>query len=123
MKAAEASLQSRGGLRFELPKNGDGSTCFSLPGGFSIEVRERGLSGNARKVKDAVAYPRRAGESYWTTTSEGYEEWVLVENAKGGLVAEWEVAGASLRQAGEAVEIVDQAGVTRMRVAAPQAFD
>jgi hypothetical protein len=37
-------------------------------------------------------------------------------------VAEWEVRGASLRQAGEAVEVVDGDGASRMRVTAPVAF-
>ncbi len=61
----------------------------------------------ARSLKSAVAYSRRGGESYWTAVGEGYAEWVLVEDAGAGPVADWEVHGAALRQAGESVEIVD----------------
>jgi hypothetical protein len=122
VKAAEASLLARGGLRLSLPSDGGGLAGFSLPGGFALEVRERGLGGKARSLKSAVAYSRPGGESYWTAVGEGYEAWVLVEDAGAGPVAEWEVRGASLRQAGEAVEIVDGAGATRMRVTAPAAF-
>ncbi len=84
LKAAEASLSSRGGLRLNLPPDSSGSATFSLLGGFAIEVRERGLAGRAHALKSAVAYPRRGGASYWTAGSQGYEEWVLVENAGAG---------------------------------------
>src|SRR5215472_8701045 len=76
-----------------------------------------------RPVEEVVVYARRAGESYWTAASQGYEEWVLAENAGDGPIAEWEVRGGSLSQSGEAVEITDAAGVSRMHVTAPEAFD
>jgi hypothetical protein len=123
LKAAEVSLSTRGGLRLNLPPDGSAPAGFSLPGGFAVEVRERGLGGKAHSLKSAVAYSRPGLESYWTAVGEGYEEWLLVEDAGAGPVAEWEVRDASLRQAGEAVEIVDGAGATRMRVTAPVAFD
>jgi len=123
VKAAEASLSSRGGLRLNLPRDATGAATLSLPGNFRIDVQERGLTGQAHALNGVVAYVREAGASYWTVNGEGYEEWVLIENAGATPVAEWEVRGASLRQAGEGVEIADGAGAIRVRVTAPAAFD
>ena len=123
VKAAEASLSSHGGLRVTLPNDGNDPITFSLPGGFAVEVRERGSMSRGRTVEEVVVYARGAGESYWTAASQGYEEWVLTENAGDGPIAEWEVRGGSLSQSGEAVEITDAAGVSRVRVTAPEAFD
>ena len=58
VKATEASLLAHGGLRFSLPKEGNGSATFSLSGGLAIEVREVELTGGGRTVQRAVAYTR-----------------------------------------------------------------
>ena len=115
VKAVEASLMRRGGLHIQLPERGTDAARMTLPGGLAVEVRERGLIGRARKAGGALAYPRAGGRSYWTVTGEGPEEWVKVEAAGEGPVAEWEVAGATLRQDQDAVLLADSAGVVRGR--------
>ncbi len=122
VKAAEASLARRGGLRLELPLDGAGAAAMTLPGGLAIEVRERGLTGSGVPVGGAVAYPRAGGTSYWMATGEGFEEWIEVEKAGDRPVAEWEVTGATLRQDGDAVLVGDGAGTARARVTAPRAL-
>lgn len=122
VRAAEAALTERGALRIELPRDPSGSVTFALPGGFSIQVRERGLKGSGRRALGAIAYERDGGTSYWNATTAGYEEWLHVENAGDGPVAEWEVSGATLRQGQHQVDIIDATGAPRLRVVAPEAF-
>ena len=83
---------------------------MAFPGGLVVELMERGLRGEGRRVGGALAYPRPGGSSYWTATSEGFEEWILVEQAKAAPVAEWEVRGATPEQEGNAVFLADRAG-------------
>jgi MYXO-CTERM domain-containing protein len=123
VRAAEASLAARGGLRLRLPADGSGAASLSLPGGFGLEIREHGLAGAAQIVGGALAYAREDGTSYWTATEAGYEEWLEVADATAAAVAEWEVRGAALRQSGDAVELLDASGIVRVRVSAPQAFE
>jgi N-acetylneuraminic acid mutarotase len=119
----EASLARRGGLMLELPENGARAAAMTLPGGLTVEVRERGLVGSGQQVGGAIAYPRADGTSYWMATGDGFEEWVEVEDAGETAVAAWEVTGATLRQDGDAVLVVDVDGTARARVTAPQAYE
>jgi hypothetical protein len=120
-----AATGRRGGLSAALPKRGEDAIRFHLLGGFDLRVHELGASGEGFLADGAVAYPRRDGTSFWTATQEGYEEWL---HLRAGIatgrapVAEWEIDGAQLREAGGAVEISDGAGVVQVRVTAPAAF-
>jgi hypothetical protein len=121
VRAAEAALAARGGLRLELPASGDGPVTFSAPG-LTFQVREEGLTGPGEPAKDAIAYAHRRGTSYWSAGANGFEEWLQVDDAGPGPVARWEVSGARLRAAAGTVEVLDAHGVARVRVSAPQAF-
>src|SRR4029079_14583218 len=57
--------------------------------------------------------------------ASGYEEWLHLEaGAVNGdhTAAVWEIDGASPRQRGDAVELTDESGSTRVVVTAPKAF-
>jgi N-acetylneuraminic acid mutarotase/TolB-like protein len=123
VKAAEASLARRGGLHVKLPGDGADAATFTLPGGTAVAVRERSLAGAARLEGGAIVYSRADGASYWSASGDGFEEWVEVSDAGPGPVAEWDVGGATLRQAGDAVELLDARGVARARVTAPIAYE
>jgi hypothetical protein len=115
----------RGGLSAAFPKRGEEPIRFHLLGGFEFRAREIGASGEGSLTEGAVAYSRQDGTSFWTPTQEGYEEWLHLQAgvATGRApVAEWEIEGAQLREAGEAVEIADGAGAVHLRVTAPAAF-
>ncbi|WP_437877508.1 Kelch repeat-containing protein [Sorangium sp. So ce513] len=121
----EARFERRGGLKAVLPARGEGKVRFHLPGGFEIGVREIGAEGEGAVVEHAVAYRRQGGTSFWSAVDAGYEEWLHLDAgvANGGApVAEWEVDGATLRQQGDAVEVVDDVGAARLRVTAPAAY-
>jgi Galactose oxidase, central domain len=120
--AAEAALSTRARLQLELPARGEGAATLSLPTGLAVEVRERGAGGPGRVVQGAVAYGRAGGTSYWRTTDTGYEEWLLLADAREGPVAQWEVQGGRLEQDGDDVVVTDAAGQARLRVAAPRAY-
>jgi hypothetical protein len=112
----EAVLSTRGeeGLRFRGQR------------GFALTVREIGAAGDAVGEGSAVTYGRAGGRSYWSAMANGgAEEWLLLEAesvTSEAPVAVWEVEGASLRQQGESVEVVDEGGKARMRVTAPRAY-
>jgi Kelch motif len=121
----EAALLRRSGLSIALPASADGEVRFHLAGGFEVRVRELGATGQGVLAERAVAYAREGGTSFWAATPEGYEEWLLLDapsTKSGAPVAAWEVAGAVLRQEGEAVAVADEAGVTRLKVTAPAAY-
>ena len=123
VRAAEAALAARGGLHATFPARGDGAVRMTLPDGLAIEVREVGLHAAARLARGAVVYEHgSAGASFWSVADGGYEEWLLVRAPGPAPVARWEVKGATLRQRGEAIEIVDRAGTTRLTVTAPAAY-
>jgi hypothetical protein len=84
ISAAAASLSERGGLRLELPRTAAAPVVFALPNGLKVELRQPGASGPGRLARGAVAYAAAGGTSYWSATAEGYEEWLLVENAGEG---------------------------------------
>ncbi|WP_437591186.1 kelch repeat-containing protein [Sorangium sp. So ce1000] len=122
----EAMLpRGRGALEATLPALGEEKIRLRLPDGFEALVREVGAEGEGAMVERAVAYPRKGGTSFWAALDDGYEEWLLLDAGvarAGAPVAAWEVEGATLRQDGDAVEVVDDAGAARLRVTAPAAF-
>ncbi|AUX44200.1 uncharacterized protein SOCE26_056640 [Sorangium cellulosum] len=121
----EAAFQRRGGLHAALPARGEDEIRFHLPGGFEARVRELGAEGEGELAGRAVAYPRKGGTSFWSAIDEGYEEWLLLDAGVARAdapAAAWEVEGATLRQQGDAVEVVDEAGAARLRVTAPAAY-
>jgi MYXO-CTERM domain-containing protein len=124
LQGAEAALAMRGALWASFPARGDGALRMALPDGFAFEVREVGLAGAGHLARGAVVYPHAAGAgaSFWSATPAGYEEWLLVAPRAAGPVARWRVAGATLRQRGEAVDVLDAAGVRRVTVTAPAAW-
>jgi hypothetical protein len=90
-----------------------------------VRVREAGGGGEGVVAGSAVAYRRARGTSFWSIDEGNVEEWLHAEPgeaATGGALAAWEVEGASLRQRGAAVDVVDGAGVARIHVTAPRAF-
>jgi MYXO-CTERM domain-containing protein len=55
----------------------------------------------------------------------GLEEWLLLEAGiarAGRVVASWDIEGATLRQKGEVVEVLDSDGAARIWITAPAAF-
>lgn len=112
-------------LDVRFPSRGDSAVRIGGPRGSSIRVREVGAYGDVEPAGVAMTYARPSGASFWTPTDGGYEEWLLLEAgvAFGDRpIAAWEVEGATLRQAGELVEVLDAEGVPVLRVAAPAAF-
>ncbi|AUX40216.1 uncharacterized protein SOCE26_016150 [Sorangium cellulosum] len=104
---------------------GGGALRFPLPDGSEVLVRELGALGEAEAAESAVVYPRRGGASFWTALEDGYEEWLLLEPGavrRDAPVATWEVEGAALRQAGDAVEVTDARGAPQVQVTAPEAY-
>lgn len=123
VKAAEASLARRATVQLKLPAQGSEPFEVTLPGGLLLTVRERGLTGGAQLEGGATAYRGARRTSYFTATSTGFEEWLEVDEATDAPVAEWDVEGATLQLDGEAVALLDAAGVTRGRITAPWAVD
>jgi hypothetical protein len=120
---AEAAVAGRG-LDVELPAVGDGVARFHARGR-DVRVRELGATGAPAIVEHAVAYARAGGTSYWTVTAGGVEEWLHLGPGvarAGEVAAAWEVEGAALRQAGDVVEALDEAGLPLLRVTAPVAY-
>lgn len=125
-RASDQADQARvsGGVDAELPRQGAGDVVLRV-GGLELHVREAGGLGEGRLAGRAVVYPRRGGAAFWTADGPVVEEWIHAApgEAADGLVAAWDVDGASLRQRGGAVELVDGAGAARVLVTAPAAFD
>ncbi|WP_437593625.1 kelch repeat-containing protein [Sorangium sp. So ce1000] len=122
---ADALFHLRGGLHAAMPARGDGDVRFHLPGGFEAHVREIDAEGEGEIVENAVAYRRGDGTSFWSAIDEGYEEWLLLDAGVARAdapAAAWQVDGATLRQQGDAVEVVDESGAARLRVTAPAAY-
>jgi WD40 repeat protein len=105
-----------------LPQDGAEAIRFRDLGGNEVRVHEVGATGEGALAERAVAYRRPGGRSFWTTAPGGAEEWLHLE---AGAVrareaaAIWEVEGATVRQRGEGVELVDTGGVVRVTVTAP----
>ncbi|WP_437998585.1 kelch repeat-containing protein [Sorangium sp. So ce185] len=108
-----------------LPREGSEPIRIRTPAGVEVRVRELGAAGEGMAVEQAVAYRRSGGTSFWSATERGVEEWLLLDEgvARGGeAVAAWEVEGATLRERGEAVELVEEGrGTAVLRVSAPRA--
>ncbi|WP_437953238.1 kelch repeat-containing protein [Sorangium sp. So ce296] len=108
-----------------LPREGSEPIRFRTAAGVEVRVRELGAAGEGMAVEQAVAYRRSGGTSFWSATEHGVEEWLLLDEgvARGGeAVAAWEVEGATLRERGEAVELVEEGrGTAVLRVSAPRA--
>jgi len=109
-----------------LPDEGGGAITLRTRHGFEVRVREAGMAGEGEFAGDAVTYRRADGASFWTVTPDGaLEEWLHLDAgvARGPEVrATWEIAGAIVRQRGDAVEILDKNAVVRLRVTAPVAY-
>ena len=119
-----AGAEARRGIEVELPREGGGAIRLR-GGGFEVRVREIGAEGEGMIAERAVAYWRTGGTSFWAAAPGGVEEWLHLEAGvarEGKGVAAWEVEGASVRQQGEAVELVDEGGWVRLRVTAPVAY-
>lgn len=114
------------GLHAFLPREGSEALRLQLPDGFEARVRELDVAGEGVIEGSAVAYSRAGGTSFWATTEGGYyEEWLLLEagTAFGDRAAAvWEIEGGRLAQQGNAVDVVDEAGVPRLHVTAPEAY-
>ncbi len=123
---AGAGAEERRGIEVKLPREGGGAILFRGGGGFEVRVWESGLEGEGELAEGAVAYRRAGGTSFWVATAAGgVEEWLHLEAGvarAGEVVATWEVEGASVRQHGEAVEVVDESGWVRLLVTAPVAY-
>ncbi|WP_437937922.1 kelch repeat-containing protein [Sorangium sp. So ce341] len=108
-----------------LPREGSEPIRIRTPAGMEVRVRELGAAGEGMAVEQAVAYRRSGGTSFWSATERGVEEWLLLDEgiARGGeAVVAWEVEGATLRERGEAVELVEEGrGTAVLRVSAPRA--
>jgi hypothetical protein len=112
-------------LELALPLHGQQRITLRVGTDFVIGVREVGAEGEAVLAGAAVAYARAGGTSLWNATVEGFEEWLhlAADGARSGEpVAVWEVDGATLRQKGAAVEVLDAQGIPRLRVTAPEAL-
>lgn len=110
-------------LQVELPRDGGGVIRFRTAGGFEARVRALGMEGEGALAEQAVVYRRTGGISFWSAVPGGVEEWLLLDaGVARGAVAAWEIDGASTRQRGDAVEVVDDRGAARLRVTAPIAY-
>ncbi|MDI1429166.1 Kelch repeat-containing protein [Polyangium sorediatum] len=124
----EAHAETRplpSGLRVLLPRRAEDPVRFELPGDVSVHVREIGAGGEGAIAAHAVVYGRADGTSFWTATGAGYEEWLWLEQgvaAADHAAVAWTIEGAAVRQAGDAVELFDGRGASRIRVTAPEAF-
>jgi hypothetical protein len=110
-------------LEVELPRAGDGVIRLRTSGGFEARVREIGASGQGALVNRAVVYKRAGRTSYWTAAQDKAEEWLHIVGPRDGAAAAWEVSGGSIEQRGDHIAIVDGAGVARLWVSAPSAYE
>lgn len=112
-------------IEAEWPRMAQEQIRFRLPTGLEVRVREMGAEGPGRIAEHALVYPRQSGKSYWASAPGGYEEWLHLDAdavKRSAPVAVWHIEGATAQQAEDAVEIVDSAGIPRIRVNAPAAY-
>jgi hypothetical protein len=117
--------EREGGPVAHLPGSALEPVRFQVSLDREIKVRERGLVGDGTPAERSVSYAREDGASHWTATPAGYEEWLhLTEGSaeRGRVVASWEIEGASPREAGAAIDLVDEAGAPQLRMTAPRAY-
>lgn len=113
------------GVEVALPREGGEAIRFHGLGGADVAVREVGARGEGVVAERAVAYRRAGGTSFWMAAKEGVEEWLHLEASAvraGESVAAWEIEGATVRQRGEGVELIDGSGMVRLAVTAPKAY-
>lgn len=111
-------------LRAELPAKGDQAVRLHA-GDLDVRVREVSAAGEGSLIGEAVAYRRAGGTAFWTAAPAGVEEWLHLEAGEaraGEAVAAWEIEGASLRESGAGVDVLDAAGAAQIRVTAPAAY-
>jgi N-acetylneuraminic acid mutarotase len=124
--ADETGFVQGAGSTVTLPREGDGPLRFRGGAGTNeVRVREVGAEGAGVIAEQAVAYLRAGGTSFWTAVGGGVEEWLHLDAGvarDGEVAAAWEVESARVRQHGDAVEVVDEAGWVRLRVTAPVAY-
>ncbi len=112
-------------IKLTLPGKGEEPLVFEGQRGFALRVRALGMLGDGAPFGSSVTYARPGGRSYWTASARGAEEWLLLEASSvtpDAPVAIWEVEGATLRQQGEAVQVLDGDGDARLAVTAPRAY-
>ncbi len=117
--AAHAALERVAAI---LPIEGEDSFTLGLVGGFSVQVRERGLFGPGEAGGGHVRYARGDGVVYWSRSGDGLEEWLHVVTPHAGVLATWEMVGARFEPRADAVAVVDEGGRDRIRVTAPEAW-
>ncbi len=109
-----------------LPPHGGAPLIFQAPkSGFLMKLYEVGSSGEARREGQALWYARPDGRSYWNAIPQGVEEWLLIDGAyveRDRPVAQWEIEGATFRQSGALVEVLDERGRPRIQVSAPEGY-
>jgi hypothetical protein len=72
-----------------------------------------------------VIYARQGVASFWSATVAGAEEWLWLDAEavrRDAPAAIWEVTGVTLREQGDAVEVVGTTGAPAIRVVAPAAL-
>jgi len=113
-------------LDVHLPSDGREAVRLTAPGGHEIRVRQLGVEGEGELAEHAVAYRRAGGTSFWTVTNGGAEEWLHLEEGAVtsdlDVAAEWEIEGATPVLKNGAVALMDDEGVARAWVTAPEAF-
>ncbi len=113
-------------LDVQLPKDAAGVMKLTAPGGFEFRVREIGAEGEAILADRAVTYSRAGGTSFWTVAESGAEEWLHLAAGTVAsdeeVAAAWEVEGATLVAMNNAVALMDDDGIARGWVTAPEAY-
>lgn len=114
-----------GALDVSLPLRGEEPFIFRGPGGFEAQVIAEGMGGEGALQSGALTYRRAGGTSFWTVAAGGLEEWLLLDAGvarAGHVVASYQVLGATLRESETGISLVDDEGVSRIFVSAPEAF-
>jgi hypothetical protein len=98
----------------------DGVMSIALPDGWTLEVREHGVTGPPLRHQGAQVIARNGGTSFWRSTAAGVEEWILLE--PGAMPLRWTVNAELQLLADGEVAVRDQRGAQRFRVRAPVAY-
>ncbi|HEY4118914.1 MAG TPA: kelch repeat-containing protein, partial [Byssovorax sp.] len=109
----------------ELPALGSGDVLMHARDGLDVRVREVGATGVGVLARGAAVYARAGITSFWTQNQGVSEEWAHLDASRvhaGEPVLAWEIAGARLAQAGDAVDVLEPSGRVALHVVAPEAF-
>ena len=117
-----AALQPGEELHLALPADGRDPLTFELGDGTTILVTQVGLESPAISTGRAVAYTAPGTTAFWSAQEEEYKVWLLVDSPAPGPVARWLVAGGYPEQTDERIELLDEAGRSRITVIAPAAY-